>query len=62
MGLSQGCVPLATSDTPGTVYRDWRLASIHAPISVWLTRRPVREAVGTNRGDGGASPQRQCPG
>jgi hypothetical protein len=58
--FTRACVPMATPETPGAFYRDWRLVSIDGTC-IDVADTPANSAVfgraGTGRGDGSAFPQ-----
>lgn len=58
--FAQACVPLATADTAGAFYRDWRLLSIDG-TTIDVANTPENAGVfgraGTGRGEGSAFPQ-----
>ena len=58
--FTRACVPMATPDTPGGFYRDWRLVSIDG-TTIDVADTPANGAVfgraGTGRGEGSAFPQ-----
>ena len=58
--FARACVPMATPQTPGAFYRDWRLVSIDGTC-IDVADTPANSAVfgraGTGRGDGSAFPQ-----
>jgi hypothetical protein len=59
--FAKGCVPLATPDTPGAFYRDWRLVSMDGTC-LDVADTPVNDEAfgrpGSGRGEGvGAFPQ-----
>ena len=58
--FSRACLPMATAQTPGGFYRDWRLVSIDG-TTIDVADTPANSEVfgraGTGRGDGSAFPQ-----
>jgi hypothetical protein len=58
--FTRACVPLATDQTPGAFYRDWRLVTIDGTC-IDVADTPANAGVfgraGTGRGDGSAFPQ-----
>jgi Insertion element 4 transposase N-terminal/Transposase DDE domain len=58
--FTHACVPLATPETPGAFYRQWRLVSMDG-TTIDVADTPANAGVfgraGTGRGDGSAFPQ-----